>query len=305
MTSRIETGIDDGHEHDDHAPVEGAAIAKKVAMLRPEADAFVERNQFEIPEGQIESRCVDGRYEAAAARKAPLSVPGADAGYVLVAFAALRELGIHDASEQDVWSAVVRAAGGPSNFRFHTDTHANHDHKGAGRGCGHLALAANQEKGGFEKYGVSDREMEFLFRQLDELADWHPRNQVVLDGDHLERAVLVVESETHGVVPMEHAGSPGGRPNQVFVFQKTLHENRMGELCSILMSIPAVSRATTPERLAAAMDEVFNKQLSATLGELAPGDPVHQISIVRGKVAGVSDFVGTYEDADDTDEAFL
>src|SRR3989344_5829936 len=84
--------------------------------------AFTAEAQFEIGGRPILSSCVDGRYPPAEAEAAPMSRAGADAGDLLIVSAALRRLGRDDLREQAMELALV-AAGGPENFRFHTDDH--------------------------------------------------------------------------------------------------------------------------------------------------------------------------------------
>jgi len=107
---------------------------------------------------------------------------------------------------------LTNVVGGVKNLAFHTDTHALHDY---GIGCGHLRLAKNKP----DDYGLTDAEVQFVLDFMNESIK-HGSTNIILDGHHGERGVMIIDSATHSVYNKNKEG------HQVFIFHKTCAENR-------------------------------------------------------------------------------
>jgi hypothetical protein len=242
-------------------------IEKKILSLA-EAEAFVEGASYEIGDRPILSSCVDGRYCRGDAEAAPLARPGGDAGDILIALAALRQIQGNNSQEDNAdllrsiaIRAAVAAAGGPEKFCFHTDDHAG---AGVARGCGHLKEAEKNP----QAYGLAPEDMPAIFEALAELKNAGSA-EVVLAGPHLEEAVLVVEDANLGL-----RRAVDGR--QSFVFHKALHRRRLEELArKIFTALPNLG--VSQEKLIGILEAVSESQTRETLQRLARGLPVYAV----------------------------
>lgn len=258
------------------------AKTEKLVLTEAEANKFVSGASYEIKEGKVHACCVDGREEGA---DAELSVPGADAGYFLIALAAVRELGLEPSDElrTRILDAVVEMVGGPGEFRFHTDSHARHDAKSGApaeetvaRGCGHLKLA-EKDPG---SYGLVPGDMLAVFGKLAELAR-QGTQEVVLDGEHGERAVFVVNDSAHG---LRHQAD--GR--QAFVFHAGLNRATLRELAQKLMGMPELAGAGLNNGLANTLEGVSDRQRTLTVNALAAGRPIYSVGFNEAGEAEVA-----------------
>ena len=263
-------------EHDPMAKTE------KLVLTEAEANRFASGASYEIKEGKIHACCVDGREEGA---EAELSVPGADAGYFLIALAAAHELGIElsDELRARILDTVVEMVGGPGEFRFHTDSHARHGAKPdvpaeetVARGCGHLKLA-EKDPG---SYGLVSEDMSAVFGKLAELAR-QGTQEVVLDGEHGERAVFVVNDSTHG---LRH--QIDGK--QAFVFHAGLNLATLRELAQRLAVIPELASASSLHGgLDGALQGASDRQRTLTVNTLASGRPIYSVGFNESGEADV------------------
>lgn len=248
-------------------------------MNLEEAQAFVEMNSRPLNETNQYSRCVDGRYENIS-NFPMIAKPGADAGDVMAAFAALNILGVSLPSEV-VLEAVVTAIGGANKFAFHTDDHS--EPSDIGFGCGHTKQAKNDP----EAYGVTQEQMDFIFSQLPKLLE-QGATQEVLHGDHAEQAVIVIDSETHGVQPLVRIGN---NVREAFIYQKTLHSQQLDKLVKILQEVlAAYGQAVEEHAIRKALDDAFGKQLAETLKRLADGLPMYTAMIDAEGTVSIASF---------------
>lgn len=233
-----------------------------------EAQVFVEMTSKSLDEFNRSSRCIDGRYEGL--KNFPMvAKPGADVGDVMVAFAALNILG-KTLSSETVLSTVVRLVGGVQKFSMHTSDLT--DPKDIGFGCEHMMYA----KEDLDSYGVTQEQMDFLVGQLPTLLE-QGAQQEVLHGDHAEQAVIVVDSESHGIMPLIRVGD---NIREAFVYQKTLHAQQLDALGKLLQEALATQGDAVEDfQIRKALDDAFGKQLAETLKRLAPGLPVYTAMI--------------------------
>jgi hypothetical protein len=237
-------------------------------MNLEEAQTFVEMNSRPITDSNRFSRCVDGRYDAI--KDCPLiAKPGGDVGDIMAAFGALNILNQTVAPEK-VLQSVVQNIGDVQHFNFHTDDHA--EPADIGFGCGHFAQAKNDPTA----YGVTQEQMDFIAAQLPLLVE-QGAHQEVLHGNHAEQAVVVVDSESYGVLPLIHIG---GNLREAFIYQKTIHTDQLNRLAQSLQEVLATDGQVVEEQaLRTAIHDAFGKQLTETLKRLAEGLPVYTAMI--------------------------
>lgn len=235
---------------------------KKPAFTQEEARVFADQNR--LGGVNMYSRCVDSRYEKKDGMQ-ECSLPGADAGKILVAFATLNEMGIEIDSKlaQKVIDSLITTTGGISNFYFHTDDHNTGE---VALGCGHIKYA-RQNPG---EYGITEEIADLLKQSLERLKE-QGANEEVLVGKHEEKAILVVEGE-NGVAPKDKDG------NQVFVYQKTMTEKAIADFANALAQLDELKgRGINVQELTLKMQAMLEKQLDATINHIAKGLPIYSV----------------------------
>ncbi|MDQ3018826.1 MAG: hypothetical protein M3Q64_03075, partial [bacterium] len=250
-------------------------------MTKEQVQEFADANKVLITDNCRKSRCVDGRYEGLLEEFPMIAKPGGDAGDILIAFSALNELGV-ELDPEVVVASVMEEVGSEDNFQFHTDEHAEHDHAGAGMGCGHLKNAYNDS----EKYGLNKEQAAFVMEKLAQLTERDKdKHQVVLKGDHKESAVLVVDSEKYGLKPLLREGD---EIQEAFIYQKTLHQEQLDILAKKLQEkIAATGKVVEEQIIRQALDTSFAKQLGETLKRLAAGRPIYTVKIDESGVVEI------------------
>lgn len=263
----LELGVARGYEGE----------TKEIKMTPEVLEEFIKHNRIPVNSENLRDRCVDGRYSFADINECPvIAKPGATGGDVMAAFAALNILG-KQLTNQAVLDSVINAEGGCDKFCFHTDDHAEHDHAGAGMGCGHMKKAKLEP----DSYGVRQEQIDFLFAKLPELLKQSAR-QEVLHGEHVESAVVVVESEQFGLRP--NWQTENGL-QEVFVYQKTFHQKQLDELAKRLQeALAAAGEAVEEQDIRKALDEAFALQLGATVKRLADGLPIYTVRISEDEI---------------------
>lgn len=233
-------------------------------MNLDEAQTFVEMNSKLISVTNTSSRCIDGRYEGIS--DLPMvAKPGGDVGDVMALFCALNFLKISLPNETVV-DIVVKSVGGPAHFNFDTDDRT--EPADVGYGCNHFYEAKTNP----ENYGVTQEQIDFLGSQLPGLVQ-QGANQVVLHGNHAEQAVIVVDSETHGVTPLLRLGES---LREAFIYQKTLHTQQLDILANQLQeALATAGQVVEQDALRAAIYDASAKQLTETLKLLAKDLPVY------------------------------
>lgn len=251
--------------------------AKIKPMTTSVLEKFIKHNRIRITDGNLKGRCVDGRYYFDNPDEFPVvSKPGGTAGDLMIAFGALNLLGLSLPGDR-VLQAVLEVVGGPEKFCFHTDSHAESAHSGCGRGCGHLKFALENP----EAYKLSADQINFIFNQLEPLLK-QSAQQVVLQGDHAESAVVIVDSEEYGLKPMwQHEGIL----DQVFVYQKTLHTRQLDKLARKLQEALAEQGDAVEESdIRLSLDQAFAFQIGATLSRIAKGLPIYSVSLAADEI---------------------
>ena len=233
---------------------------EKTYFTEEEAKNFASQNT--LGGENSTSRCVDGRYDKKDGMP-ECSLPGADAGKLLVAFGALNKLGIdiNQTIAEKVVEKLLNILGGASNFHFHTDDHNMGE---VAQGCGHIKWATNSP----EEYGITT-EIAILTKKILEKLKMEGAQEEILNGDHQEKAILVVEGEK-GVAPKNEEG------NQVFVYQKTMAEKTIADFANTLVEIDELTEIDSA-KLIEMMNGVAGQQMQATIGHIAKGLPVYSV----------------------------
>lgn len=223
-----------------------------------------------VPANNKAVKCVDGGYRAGQAEGA-IAFPGGHLGLSM----ALVKLGFSaDDAFNIVHEYVVKTG---SKYCWHTDTHA--DHSGAHVGCGHCNAAINTG----HHYGVEGEEIKKLLELVknshsDESKKDH-MELVILDRDHIEKAILVIDSKGFSVKPWDEAEN-----TQFFVYDKTRHMDLLQEFVEFLIQKGYELKF---EDLAKASEE----QTNSTLGLLgsSKGKEIYVVKIdEEGNILDVS-----------------
>lgn len=215
---------------------------------------------------QVGRKCVDGRYLP---DQAPgmIARPGGDCGYVmaLMAVSKKKKLGL---TPEQCFNAVYNAVAVKSGFCMHTDHHTDPDrytHIGL-IGCGHLAKAANKKL--CKQYHVDSDDVKRVVdyaRNICEIS--RTIHMVNLDGNHQEKGVLIVSSDTYSVL----ADNPKLQ-QMYFIYDEERDREFIRDLVKE-MQIVGVTYAD--------MKEESDLQLQATLQNLAQGLPIFRITFIR------------------------
>lgn len=225
-----------------------------------EVEAFIQLNTYSVSNSNI-SRCIDGRYEKD--KDLPgLSKPGADVGDLLMLCATNRQYNL-GVSPETLVDVLINVVGGWKNFQSHTDSH----HTGSEDcffGCGHF----NQSFHNPEAFSLAKEDGEFILKTLEEHKN--EIHHVVLEGEHMERAVVVVKGNAYAIYP-KYEPTEQNRfrtTTEIFVYHKTLDNERRKKLAAALLphvKIPSI----TEDYLYQIMSQVSDDQLLTIVERLA------------------------------------
>lgn len=237
-------------------------------MNLQQANEFANSQKVLLTPQNMESRCVDGRYEGE--NMPMIAKPGGDIGDAMVLVAAANELGINLEPKEAI-EIVVEKVGGVSHFQCHTDEHAEHDQAGHGMGCGHFKKSLLEPNA----YGLKPEQAGAFVNEVN-IAVEQGAHEEILHGDHAEQAVFVVDSDKYGITPLRRTD---GELQESFVYQKGVHQKQLADMAVSLQE--AFAKKGVAVELGAvqkAVDDLFGKQLTATLQRLAVGLPMFSIT---------------------------
>lgn len=238
---------------------EAQMLNQEIQEVLGKATAYVEGHVIDASLGRM---CVDGRYKDGAGM---IARPGGDLGYVMVLLAFNRKNNWGFSAQQVVgfvYEYVTRDGG---EFFMHTDEHAEHKTKEdpLSIGCGHVALALVE---GFAPDYLLDSEdlREALVTLREKQEEWKDIKKVVLEGEHKEKGVLIVESR-------EKTVSPRDGEEMYFVYDETRDQDFMQGLVDFLSKEKGLD-VTFDE-----FKQVSDIQVEATLQKLAPTKPILRV----------------------------
>lgn len=168
-------------------------------ITREEVEEFVKENL--VPANDEQTACPDGRYNQEQSRGGTRAF-GADFGVAMAIAATLKDNGTYLSAEEIVeryWKAKCQTVGKKTKINYHTDTH---NHGSDKIGCAHIAKAADPQHNGL--YGsIAYQEVQALYASFSK----HPEAELtVLEGNHEEKAVLLVHGISHSVHSKDRKG---------------------------------------------------------------------------------------------------
>lgn len=242
----------------------GKLLAKSqmdVRIVSPETvEEYVNASTVLAKEGR---KCVDGRYLPEQAT-GMIARPGGDGGYVMALMAVNRKKNLGLTPEQ-CFNAVYNAVKDDSGFCMHTDH--NSDPDDATRigliGCGHMAKAATRRFCG--NYDVKSEDVVKVIAYARNVREISNGVHIVnLTGEHKERGVLIVKSDTHSVL----ADNP--KLSQMYFIYDEKRDNEFLKKLVKELDIPGVTYQD--------MKTESDMQLQATLQLLALHLPIFTVS---------------------------
>ena len=245
----------------------------KIILNKDQIQDLVWKNRYKIENRQkFLSRCVDGRY-LKDNNLPPLAFPGADAGELALIFAAANTYGF-EIDEEKVFASLLEVVGGVKNINFPSVHHG--DPKIPASGCGHIKQMTQDPKA----YNLEEKHL-LLLRQLLDRIKKQGASEIMLEGEHLEAAVLQIK----GNYSLYPAGclvetNAGKTTVQVFVYHSDLTNQRHRKFALTLIEKKAVKLfpGCDEEYLYEALSEVSESHLFETLKRLASGLPIFQVS---------------------------
>lgn len=237
-----------------------------------QVEDFISENKYLFNQDKwFLSRCIDGRYEKNEELE-PLAKPGADIGDLMMILATSNEYALNIVPETAL-EVLINTVGGKENLRIHTDGHNCHDkdEKKQCLGCGHFKQASLDPAA----YGLEDEDIDYIFEALQQLKKDGIKNDV-LDGDHSEKAVIVLKSKKYSLMPRlkNSAGI-----TECFIYHKTLDDKRRRELAKNLLPHVMSDKDIDEEYLYEVLTSTSDQQLFETVSRLAPEYPIYNVKI--------------------------
>ncbi|MBI5127185.1 hypothetical protein HZA76_01890 [Candidatus Roizmanbacteria bacterium] len=227
---------------------------------------LVRENRYRVdPKTKFLSRCIDGRYPNETNLPA-LAFPGADLGELALIMATGNSYGF-DVDLGKALKSLVGLIGGVSNFRLHTDGHA--DPKLLAGGCGHWKQINLDPKA----YSLSEKEIDSIKKNL------NIDQPIVLEGEHIEGAVLMVKGDW-GVLPQAHLETDQGKKMvEVFIYHQSLVDERHRVLSKALIKNKAVKfyNGEDEDWLYEALSDMSENHLMETAKRLASDLPIYSV----------------------------
>lgn len=243
----------------------------KTILSKSQIIELVSENKYKVQENnRLFSRCIDGRYKNSD-DLAPMGFPGADIGDLAVIFSVANNFGF-ELDQEKAYSSFLNVIGGAKNFQLHSDHHNDQDIPGSG--CGHFKQMQLDPKA----YNIEQDQLDFIKKYLMDLKKKGAK-EIVLEGDHIEGAVLMVNGnysvKTRCVVETDH----GMKETEVFIYHSTLVDERHRLLAKQLLADKAVElyNGFDAEYLYDALSETSENHLMETAKRLAKGLPIYSV----------------------------
>lgn len=242
-------------------------MAKKMLSV-DEVKNLVKTNSYDVTEkNKLLTRCIDGRYKNSP-DLAPIGFPGGDIGQLAVIITAANNFGFEIDLEK-TFQSLIEVIGGKKNFGLHTDLHG--DPKKLASGCGHFKLINLNNAA----YNLTKEQVDFIYKKIEEVKE-AGANEIILEGDHMEAAVLLVYGNGKSVM---NQFIVKGASVEVFVFHQTLSDQRNRLLAKKLLENKAVKLLPEQDEdyLSIALSETTEVHLMETTTKLAKGLPIYKV----------------------------
>jgi hypothetical protein len=229
-------------------------------ITRKAVERFVKENL--VPANDKQTVCADGRYNKEQSRGGTRAF-GADFGITMAIATTLKDDGTYLSPEEIIeryWRAKCQVVGTRVKINYHTDVH-NH---GLDKiGCGHITQATNPEYDGL--YGsITYQEVLALYTSFSK----HPEAELtVLEGNHEEKAILLVHGTSHSV----HSKDKKGRMYFVADVDRTAR--------FIDRIVPFFSVGLLDPVDAEKVKQNYYRQMQATAGLIAGGLDQFEVTI--------------------------
>ncbi|NMB84042.1 hypothetical protein GYA28_02015 [Candidatus Roizmanbacteria bacterium] len=237
-----------------------------------EVESLVRSNRYRVSsEHRFLSRCIDGRYENADDLPA-LAFPGADVGDFAVVMATANDYGFTIDIDK-AFLSFLKTIGGVEHFRYHSDLH--HGQTYPASGCGHW----KQINMSPEAYRLKKDQIDFINHNLNTMKK-NGIKENLLKGEHMEGAVLQLTGD-YGIKPRFIIETDEGKvETAVFVYQRTLTDERHRLLARNLLEDKAVRlfEGCGEDYLYQALSDITDNHLLETIGRLAKNLPVFRIA---------------------------
>ena len=247
---------------------------KKIILSKERVFEIVSANRYQVDKKtRFLSRCIDGRYKnnLRSSDLPALAFPGADVGELALIFATGNTYGFKVDGEKAL-EVLAKVVGGLENFGLHTDYHG--DKKIAVSGCGHWKQI-NLDPTAYKLETAQVKDIQKLIDQVKK----NGANEVILEGEHLEGAVLIVRG-SWGILPRYKLQFEGGANEvQTFVYHQSLVDERHRVLASTLLRQKAVKldEGCDEEYLYQVLSEIAENHLMETARRLAKGLPIYEV----------------------------
>lgn len=243
----------------------------KIILTLDEVRDLVSVNKYKVDSSKrFMSRCIDGRYQNEDGLAAQ-AFPGADLGELAMILSTARSYGF-EIDKEKVYKTLIEVLGGEKNFALHTDSHG--DKAKIASGCGHFKQI-NLDPAA---YKLEKEDVEFIAEKI-AVAKKAGSEEVVLEGDHMEGAILLLKGDW-GVLPRYVLETDQGKKDvEVFVYHQTLTDEKHRELAKKLVEKKAVKfkMGEDDEYLYQVMSEVAENHLMETAKRLAPDLPIFSV----------------------------
>lgn len=220
-----------------------------------EVTKFVSKNKVMAKKGIV---CVDGRYSSKFSGM--MARPGGNFRGIMVLLALRKKLKLSVGRIVDTAVNAVEQMG--IDFDMHTDSHADPNNL-TSIGCGHVGKAEDPKTA--KMYGVDPEDVKkaLIYLRI-KLEDHGYYNMVKLEGEHKEKGVLVVTGTQYTI---NHSDKKG---NMYFVYDKARDE----VYSKLLFNNLGIKGLTFKD-----FSDYSQKQLDATLKNLAQGLPIYEVNL--------------------------
>lgn len=245
----------------------------KIKLSEKDVRELVSENRYKVdPKKKYFSRCIDGRYKNDDGLAAQ-AFPGADLGELALILATARSYGL-EIDMDKAYTSLIDVIGSEKDFTFHTDSHG--DPEALASGCGHFKQI-NLDP---QAYKLEPSDIDFMKSKLTYVKS-KGADQVVLGGEHMEGAILLVKGDGWGIYPQYNLETErGNKFVEVFVYHQTLTDEKHRVLAEKLLDSGAVKFKLGEDReyLYEILSETAENHLMETAKRLASDLPIYTVT---------------------------